>query len=244
MSQEIDQMARPRSVFLSVPQEMRDNIYECLFLTRTFVVKNPRTKETSSSLHLHPDTHLAILNVSRSTHKEAKRALYRHGDFLFSDLSLEWPPLLHEVIDKMPAITLLQHITLHVDVGALFYDELVFGETAMKFINCFADLGPGVGIPRKLCAVEIELFCGGAPRSFDPCGTATGLTDALGRFTGFQTVEVTVRYSSLQWRLRPGEEDMEPLHHALDETLTKKFGKVKKGSDKRCFCWIYHPHRE
>ena len=224
-----------------LPQEMRDHIYECLFLTTTFVVKNPRTKESSSSLQLYPDTHLAILNVSRSTHKEAKRALYRHGSFLFNNLSIGGP-LSHEVIDSMPAITLLQNITLHIDVGAILYDKLVFGEMASRLINSFADLDPGV-FPRKRCVVEIELFHGGAPRSFDPYSVATDITDALGRLMGFQTVEVTVQYSGLQWSIRPVEEGRKPLHDALDETLTRKFGTVKKGSDKRCFCWIYHPRR-
>lgn len=229
-------MARPRSAFLSLPQELRDHIYEYL-LTTTFLVKNPRTKQTSSSLQLHPNTHLAILNVSRSTHKEAKRALYRHGHFLFNNLS-SCGPLLHEVIDSMPAITLLQNITLHINVGAIFHDELVFAKSATGLINSFADLDPGV--PRKRCVVEIEPFLSHSCGTYN---TATDLTDALGRLMGFKTVEVTVGYSGFRWFSRSAEEFMKPLLDALDETLTKNFGKVKKGSDKRCFCWIYHPHR-
>ena len=228
---------------------MRDHIYECLFLGTSFVVKNLRTREvpschreTFSSLQLHPDSRLAMLNVSRSTHKEAKRVLYRHGSFLFNNFSIGGP-LLHEVIDSMPAITLLQNITLHIDVGAMWYDELVFEGMATRLIHSFADLDPGIGVPRNCFSVEIQLFHGGAFPSFDPYSAATGLTDALGRLMGFQTVEVMVWYSGLQWRIRAAEVEMDPLHDALDETLTKKFGKVKNGSDKQRLCWIYHPHK-
>lgn len=237
--QEIDQMTTLKSTFLSVPQEMRDHIYEFVFLTTTFLVKNPRTKEVSSSIQLHPNTHLAILNVSRPIYEEAKRVLYRNGHFRFNNLVSD-RPLLHEVIHSMPAITLLQDITLPIVILVGILDNLGSGEMATTLINSFAELDPGV--TRKRCVVEIEIVRDPVARFWRRSNTAVDVTNALGRLTGFKTVEVKLGYS-LHWGDGPGKRRVKSLREALSESLTMKFGEAEKGSDERCFCWIYHPHR-
>lgn len=234
-SQQIDQMGRPTSAFLSLPRELRDHIYEYL-LTTTFLVKNPHTKEKSSSLQFNPNTRLAILNVSRSISEEATRVLYRNAHFRFNNLSVNGS-YLHETIHRIPAITLLQDITLHVGICAFVPNELVCGERATRLIDFFADLDPGV--PRKCCVVEIELYQTIIPSSFDTYITASDLTDALGRLMGFKTVTVTVDCLRLIW-VESAEEIVEPLFDALSGRLTASLGEMDTDDVER---WIYHPCR-
>lgn len=187
---ETNNIAEPRSGFLSLPQELRDHIYEYLLAT-TFLVKNPHAGEISSFLLLHQHTFLAILRVSRLIHEEAKRVLYREGDFHFNAFSVRSPPL-HEEIEHIPDLTQLQDITLHLDTGVAFllgYDKLDLVRSGTMLINHFAKLD--LGVPRKRCLVKIE-FILDASFLFGPHKTAAEFKDALGCLTGFKTVEVRV----------------------------------------------------
>lgn len=232
-------MSEPRSTLLSLPQELRDHIYEYL-LTTTFLVENPRPGEIPSSLPLHQHTHLAILHVSRSTYEEAMRVLYRHGHFRFNAFSAGSPPL-HEAFENMSAITLLQDITLRLDVGTAFsfdYFKLQFAGVATMLVNHIAKLDPGV--PRKRCVVEIEFVLDQA-FLLGLFKTAGDFKDALGCLTGFNTVEVKLGH--LKMRLGGVVESMIPLYNALDERLATTLGEGKGRYKKGHFCLVYHPRR-
>lgn len=177
-------MLEPRSAFLSLPQELRDYIYEYLLIT-TFLVKVPHTGGISSCLQLHQHTHLAILNVSRSTYEEAKRVLYRDGQFRFDIFSADSPPL-HKDINNMQAITNLQDIILRLNVCEALkigYNRLDIVRFATMRINYFAKSNPGV--PRIRCVVEFGSildvnYLMESPRAVE------AFKDALGHLTGFK----------------------------------------------------------
>lgn len=233
---EMDRMSKPRSGLSSLPQELRDHIYEYLLAT-TFLVKNPHAGETSSSLPLHPHTDLAILHVSRSIHREAKRVLYRQCHFHFNAFSVRSPPL-HEEIEHIPDLTLLQDITLHLDTGAAFllgYNKLELVRSGTMLINHFANLDSGV--PRRHCLVEIE-FILDFSFLFGAYKAARDFKDALGSLTGFKIVEVKIGH--LQKRRL---EYMFPLYKALDERLTMTLGEGEGGYNEGRFCLIYRPQR-
>ena len=242
-SQAIDQMPRPKSAFLSLPQELRDHIYEYLLTTTMILLRKPYIfKEVPPVVRYRPNTHLAILNVSRSTYEEGRRVLYRNGHICFDNFTLSGPHLYDE-FDSTPAIKLLQNITLHIGAGAIIRDEVVFGKMAARLIDSFADSSPEAGVPRKRCVVEFVLVHDGIPRPVDTYITTADLTDTLGRLTRFKTVEVAVWYSHLRYRLHSAKELVRPLQDAFDGRLTTKLGEVEKGIDKRCFRWIYHPYK-
>ncbi|CAD6582533.1 MAG: hypothetical protein ASARMPREDX12_000973 [Alectoria sarmentosa] len=232
-------MSEHRSTFLSLPQELRDHIYEDL-LSTTFLVESPRPEKIISSLPLHQHAHLAILRVSRSTYEEAKRVLYRHGHFRFNAFSKGSPPL-HEAFKNMSVITLLRNITLHLDVGTAFslgYIKLDFAGVATRLVNHIAKLDPAV--PRKRCVVEID-FVLDQDFLLGPSKTAWDFKDALGRLTGFDTVEVKIGH--LKMRLGGAVESMIPLYNALDEMLAMTLGKGKGRYEMPHFCLVYHPRR-
>ncbi|KAL9126825.1 MAG: hypothetical protein Q9175_007853 [Cornicularia normoerica] len=228
------QKSKPRSATLSLPRELRDHIYKYL-LTTTFLVETRFARDISSSLPLRPHTRLAILNVSRSTHEEAKRVLYKHGIFRFDAFSADAPPL-HEEIGNVPAVTLLQDITLHFDTGTAFsigHNWMGVVRSATMLINHFAKLDPSARRTR----IVVEVIAVFAAEAFlEPSKTAGDFKDALGHLAGFQTVEVKIGHVKMK-RL----ECMVPLYKALDEKLAMTLGNGEGGYEEGRFCLVYHP---
>lgn len=215
-------MPEPRSALLLLPQELRDQIYKDLLTTTTFLVENPRNGE--------------IL-----PYEEAKRVLYRHGHFHLNAFTAGSPPL-HEEIENIPDITLLQDITINLDVGTAFslgYEKAKFAGSATMLINYIARLDPA--FPGKRCVVVIELVLD-ASFLLGLVMTAGRFKDALGRLTAFRTVEVKIGH--LRMRLGGDLDCMAPLYNALDERLAMTLGGGEKGCDEEGrFCLVYHPRR-
>lgn len=236
---EINQMGAPRSALLQLPQELRDEIYKHL-LAKTFLVKNPCAEKTSESLPLRQPYHLAILRVSRSTYEEAHRVFHRHGRFRFNVFAARSPHL-HEGIEKIPAISLLQDITLRLDVGAALLLGLLkidFAAAATKFINHFASFDSLV--PRKRCAVEIEFVLDTA-FLLEPGRTGHDFRNALGRLTGFETVEVQM--VNLPMRRNLKLDCLFPLYDTLNERFAMTLGTGKLEFGEEHFRLVYHPRR-
>lgn len=141
-----NQAPKTKSALLPFPRELRDYIYEYL-LTDTFSVKTLRTGKPSLSLPLRPHSHLAILNVSRSTYEEAKRVLYKHARFRF-DAASAYSPRLREEIRKFPAIEMLQDITIYLDIRVEMsrgYPVVGWGRRFSRHSKCARLLRPFFG---------------------------------------------------------------------------------------------------
>ena len=236
---EMNRIPEPRSALLALPRELRDIIYGYV-LAITVSVKSPRRGEISSYLPLHQHTRLAILNVSKSTYEEAKTFLYRHGHFRLNALSASSPPL-HENVENIQDMKMLQDITIRLDFGTAFslgYDKFEFAGVATMLIDRFARLDPGV--QRKRCVVEIELVLD-AECLLGHCNPAGHFKDALGRLTGFKTVKVKIGH--LQMRLGGGPEYVMPFYHALGKRLARTLGKEQGRLEERRLCLMYHPRR-
>lgn len=217
---EINQMGAPRSALLQLPQELRDEIYKHL-LAKTFLVKNPCAEKTSES-------------------EEAHRVFHRHGRFRFNVFAARSPHL-HEGIEKIPAISLLQDITLRLDVGAALLLGLLkidFAAAATKFINHFASFDSLV--PRKRCAVEIEFVLDTA-FLLEPGRTGHDFRNALGRLTGFETVEVQM--VNLPMRRNLKLDCLFPLYDTLNERFAMTLGTGKLEFGEEHFRLVYHPRR-
>ncbi len=232
-------MSKRRSPFLSLPRELRDHIYGYL-LTTTFLVKVPRTGEVPSPLQLHRHANLGILNVSRSTHEEAKRVLYRYGHFRFDMFSAD-SPYLHRTINSTPAIADLHSIILHFDLGGALmqgYTNLEVDEFAPMLLRDFAKLHPGV--PRSRCVVEFE--CRHSLLDLlDSSKTPEDFKDALGQLTGFKTVALKIKHRELEWGMGFGY--MIPQYNALNEDLARSLGKGEGGCDGEGYRLVYHPRK-
>lgn len=186
-----NQTPETKSALLPVPRELRDCIYEYL-LTETFSVKTLGTGETSSSLSLHWHPDLEILYVSKSTYEEAKRVLYKHGQFCFDAVSV-YSPRLREEIRNVPALEMLQDINIYLNTRSEPTGErdrrVILVESATTLVNYFAGLNSSV--PRKRCVVEtVSISVVGMSRSYSRA--LIQLRDAICRLTGFQVVELTM----------------------------------------------------
>ena len=234
----MSKMPGRKSPFLPLPRELRDQVYRYLLATR-FYVKNPRPGETFSTLPLLRSSRQPILNVSRSTYEEAKRVLYRYGHFHFNAVGNGEPPL-HKGIAGIPALEMLQDVTININARAGGY--LGHGNTevvgfATKLINHFAALKSN--IPRKRCVVEIDFFS-----AMDFVEVSSEITsdfkDAVGRLAGFENVELEVGY--LHSYRNPGEL-LVSLCASLDEMLAMRLGKGKRVQGERYVRWVYYPGR-
>ena len=235
---------KPRLATLSLPKELRDHVYKYLLRTDTYFVRNIYAGGRASSLPLQVFTRPALLDVSKSTRQEAKKALYRHGEFLF-DAFLALPPPPFDGIKDLPGIELLQKTTLNFDTGINpWYSRYPMGVTthtdavgsATKLIDHFAKLD--YSVPRTRFVVNlvahsvIEDFLGAG----DDAGN---FKDALSRLTGFKKVDV-----KLSWEMdRPLSVFV--LIQALDEKLAMTLGDGEIDSEE-CFeggrsCLVYHP---
>ena len=235
---EMSPISTPGSPFLSLPQELRDHIYEYLLAT-TFLVKNPHAGNSSSSLPLHQLTDLAILHVSRSIHGEAKKVLCNQGHFRFLAFSTRSPPL-HEAIEHIPDFALLQDFILHFNTGAawlLGYDRLDVVRSGTVLVSHLARLDPGV--PRRRFSMEMEyildanFFFG----VFGDHAIAKYPKDAWDFLTGFKIVELKIGHLQprpLGWILQ---------YEALVEKLAMTLGEGKEGYDEGWLCLTYHPRR-
>lgn len=234
-----NEVSKTRSALLSLPQELRDHIYMYL-LTATFLVENPRAIDMSSSLRLHQHKNLAILHVSKSISEEAKKVLYRHGHFRFTAFAAGSPSL-HESFGSVPAIKLLQDITVRLDVRpavSLGCDKPDFARAATTLIDQFARLD--VGVQRKRCVVEVELvitldFMLGVTE------TARGFKNALSRLTGFRTVEVKIGH--LQLSVGGGLEGVIQWYDVLNEELAMTLGEGIASRENVHLCLMYHPRK-
>ena len=232
-------MSEPKSPFLSLPRELRDHIYGYV-LTTTFLVKVPGTGEVPSPLQLHQHSNLGILSVSRSTHEEAKRVLYRYGHFRFDIFSADLPSL-HEKINSTPAIADLRSIILHFDLdGALMqgYTMLEVDKFAPMLLRDFAKLHPDV--PRSRCVVEFECRFS-LTDLLDSYKTPGDFKNALGQLTGFKTVVLKIKHRELQWGMGFGY--MIPQYNALNEDLARTLGKGEGGCDGEGYRLVYHPRK-
>lgn len=230
-------MGAPGSALLQLPRELRDHIYRCL-LAKTFLVENACAGETSAPP---PARHLAILGVSKATYEEAKRVFYRYGRFRFDLFKAGSPAPPQEILLGIPAIPLLQDVVLRLDVGAAFglgLSKPDFAAVATKLVNAFARCDSGV--PRRRCVVEIECVLDTA-FLVGSCRTAHGFKEALGRLTGFKTVEVKMR--TLPMRRRLILDRLFPLYDALDERLAMTLREGKVGHREGYPRLVYHPRR-
>lgn len=257
---------KPKLATLSLPRELRDHIYEYL-LTETFLVENIWSGDSASSVPLKMHTHPAILNVSKSTHQEAKQVLYRHGTFRFDSFETEPRPL-YEAIKNLPDIDLLQSIIYHFNTAlhVWYTDDPVWGHrgythpvefavlpvglyynyaaspvgTATKLINHFAKLD--YSSPRSRFVVDI--VAGDGSEFFLGAGRDSGVfQDALSRLTGFKKVEVKLECTQTEhWNF------IFPLVQALDEKLAITLGDSERDSEEGPkggrSCLVYHPRNK
>lgn len=115
------------SPFLPFPRELRDYIYEYLFLTEATVsvsvnvkrllTRTRRRKKPSCASHLplHRNPHFGILNVSKSTQEEVEPLLYKYGQFRFdaAEASLR---LIGGGMKNVRAMEMLQDVCIYLDV--------------------------------------------------------------------------------------------------------------------------------
>ena len=259
------QDSKPRLATLSLPRELRDHIYGYL-LTTTFFVENIWSGDSASSLPLQMHTHPAILNVSKSTHQEAKQLLYIHGTFCFDSFETGPRPL-YKAIKNLPDIELLQSIIWHFDTSTHFWytDDPVWAHhsytspvetatklpvglyhnyaspagTATKLIDHFAKLD--YSVPRTRFVVEIVAGIG--IEDFLGAGNDAGdFKDALSRLTGFKKVEVKLECSEMKyWELLSPL--VQPLDQELAMTLGDSEGDSEEGREERRSCLVYYPRK-
>ena len=236
---------KPRLATLSLPTELREQVYKYLLTTETIFVRNIYAGGRASSLPLQVFTRPAILDVSKSTRREAKYALYRNGEFLF-DAFLALPPPPFKGIKKFPGIELLQKITLHFDTGInARYSRYPRGVTthtdavgsATKLIDYFAKLR--YIVPRTRFVVN--LIADSIIDDFLGDGDDAGrFKDALSRLTGFKKVGLKLSWDEMRYPL-----SVFRLVQALDEKLAMTLGDGEIDSeegpeDGRC-CLVYYP---
>ena len=242
---EISKMSETKSAVLPLPRELRDCIYEYL-LTRRFHVMNPRPQDVFSSAPLVRQPELAILIVSRSTHDEAKRIMYKHGRFQISALRIGSPPINLEVL-RLPGLEQLQDIVIRVDTFAgrhHGYEDSKVIECGTTMINHFAKLDSS--IPRKRCKIDVNFF-----KALDLLDVALEMTDgfkdAVGRLTGFKTVHLKMSYISVlvgpRTRLLGPRRVLTWLCTWLDEMLALKLGKGEQVNERTEHSWVYHPQQ-
>ena len=239
-------MSETKSAVLPLPRELRDCIYEYLLTTRRFHVMNPRPQDVFSSAPLVRRPELAILIVSRSTHDEAKRVMYKHGRFQISALRIGSPPINLEVL-RLPGLEQLQDIVIHVDPHAgrhYGYEDTKVIECGTVMINFFAGLDSS--IQRKRCKIQVRFV-----RAWDLLDAVLEITDgfkdAVGRLTGFKTVQLKISYFDEligpRRRLSGPRRVLNTLCTSLDEMLALKLGKGEQVNGRTEHSWVYHPQQ-
>ena len=225
--------SKPKLATLPLPRELRDHIYGYL-LTETFYVENIRIDHRASSIPLQDSTRPAILDVSISTHQEAKQALYRNGRFLFDAYS-SFPPPPFDRIKYLPCIELLQNIFLWLDTRKEFWygGDPVAVTGATKLIDYIAKLD--YSAPRT--SLVVHLIAGRGIEDFLGVGDDAGkLKDALSRLVGFKKVEVKLEWDQMS---------VFPLVQALDEKLAMTLGDSERvfveAHGRGRSCLVYHP---
>ena len=236
---------KPKLATLPLPRELREHVYGYLLRTDTFFVRNIYAGGSASLLPLQVFTRPAILDVSMSTRQEAKRALYRNGEFLF-DAFLALPPPPFDGIKDLPGIGLLQKITLHFDTGInAWYSRYPIGVTthtdavgsATKLVDHFANLC--YSVPRT--RLVVNLIADSIIEDFLGAGDDAGnFKDALSRLTGFKKVEVKMSWDEMRYPL-----SIFPLVQQLDKNLTMTLGDgeidCEEGFEGGRSCLVYHP---
>ena len=214
--------------FLSLPRELRDQIYKHL-LTATYKHFLPNTKGFQKSLsfgsralkepqssrsHPYPYPRLAILLVSKSIHEEAKYILHKHATFVFNNLrSINSLPLAF-----LKDMKLIQNVVIELTAGYPYWDHQSELHAAIDLVNHFSlrlDSSP----PRASCVVKC-LF--DADAFVHLMSSRNGdFQLALAGLTGFRTVELEV--------IREGRNDGEmsvliPIFDRLGISLERRLG--------------------
>lgn len=186
----------PASIFpfLWLPQELRDYIYEALFFT---IYNHPRPGDPvyqicPSSGKVYIETveqcqsdRLAILQVSKSIHEEAKPIFYKYGTFRF-----EFPKANTTFRPSFLNTVNLQNIIIDLDFRTIYSSRLGDKETA-NLVKHFAQ--PETTLPRQSCTVRIH-FTDGLEFAWEWLEDSDALVDAVGGLTGFKTVSVKIAH--------------------------------------------------
>lgn len=209
--------------FLSLPQELRDRVYDS-HLSATYNHCLP----DSSKLWVFPfirktphfqglqERHfggLAILLVSKSVHEEAKLILYKCGTFFFNV-----PQAIAALRHSLLSTADLQNIIIDLDFDIIF--SSLHSQDATDLVKHFAQQNST--LTRRSCEVQFR-FVSETDFLLGEMGEVKALKDAIGELKGFRTALVKVARS--RWKLRKMMEHVLPFDEELGTYWEGPLGK-------------------
>lgn len=228
--------------FLLLPQELRDQIYQH-HLSATYNHYQPqsfihRTSPSISQIPHHETPQqrqygrLALLQVSKSVHEEAKLVFYKRGIFQFN-VPHAITSLRHSLLD--PAT--LSNIIIDLDFDAIFSAPHYCENETADLIKHFAR--SKTTLTRSSCVVKIRaIWKEHLLLRWD--GVAKAIRDAIGGLTEFKTVVVKLPY--LFWEQEKMWGYVAPFYEQLGTYLEGGLGKKEEGyDDEMWFCLRYCP---
>ena len=174
-----------RKGFLSLPRELRDEIYAILFTTRhSFLIEKGAKIQLLHSSTI-PINRAAIAQVNSSIAKEAKEVLYKCGTFTFYFRPFITPRLLPD--DHPFALNVIQNIVI--DLNMAEAEKLSPCGTTSGFLSALELLA-------RLCGSGNETFRNRCSFGFHYHRNASFLLGALPHnlspLVKFKTVEITI----------------------------------------------------
>lgn len=242
--------------FLSLPQELRDRVYE-YGLSATYehclpnLSKIPTFPSTSKNSYLEELQQrqygfLAILLVSKFVHEEAKLMFYKCGTFAFH-VRVKTPPPGHSLLNTAN----LQNIVIEIDFYGVFppfspspcRDGRAKHATALVKHFAQSNTTPA----RASFVVKVEGTWNVCFLSGYEMGEAKAFMDAIGGLTGFKTV--SVKFDRLAWG--PDRSDTSwsqaivPHHEKVGAYLEGSLGRTEAewSDEELCFCLTFHPRQ-